>query len=107
MCHKDRRACADRGGQNGHVLRVGKLGGPFAVARGRPVDLDWNRTEELLEEWRGFRQLGGQISPNLGHGGLGQHQAEEAKFAEHQDRVTGAGAAEKSGDQDVSVDANE
>jgi len=107
MRHEDPRACADCRGEDRNILRVGKLAGPFAVVWCRPVDLDWNRSEELLEERRGFRELGGQIPSNLRHSDLGEHQTKEAKLTENQDRVAGAGAGQQSGDQDVSIDANE
>lgn len=86
---------------------MGKFARPFAVAWCRPVDLDGNRAEELLEELRCFGELGSQIPSHLRHGGLGEHQTKEAKLAQNQDCVAGARAGKQSGDQDVSIDANE
>jgi hypothetical protein len=63
--HEHPRPCADRCGEDRDVLDVGKLACPLAVVWSRPVDLDGNRAEELLEERRGFRKLAGQIPPNL------------------------------------------
>jgi hypothetical protein len=94
MRHEDPRPCADRCGEDRNILRVGKRAGPLAVVWCRPVDLDWNCAEELLEERRGFRELGSQIPSNLRHSDLGEHQTKEAKFAENQDRVAGAGAGQ-------------
>jgi hypothetical protein len=107
MRHKDPCSCANRGDKNGDILRVGKLTRSFAAVRRRAVDLDWNRTKELLEERCSFRQVGCQILPDLGDGGFGERQAEETEFAEYQDHMTGAGAGEKSGDQDVRVNTDE
>jgi hypothetical protein len=61
MGHEHPRPCADRRGEDRDVLGVGKLASPFAVVWSRPVDLDGNRAEKLLEERRGFRELAGQI----------------------------------------------
>ena len=104
--HEDASPCPDRGRQDRDVLRIGKFARPFTVVRCRAVDLDWNRAEELLEERRGFRELGGQIPSNLRHGGLGQHHTKEAKLAENQDRVAGTRAGQEPGDQDISIDTN-
>jgi hypothetical protein len=106
MRHQNPRSCADRCGEDQDILRVGKLTRPLAVVRCRAVDLNWNRAEKLLEERGGFRKLGGEVPSDLRHGGLGEHQTEEAKLAENQDRVAGAGAGQQSGDQDVSIDTN-
>ena len=68
---------------------------PFTVVWGRPVDLDGHRAEELLEEWRDFRELGGKTPSNLLHRGLGEDQTKEAQFAENQDRVAGTRAQQR------------
>jgi len=107
MRHEDPRPCADRRGEDRDVLRVGELARPFAVVWGRPVDLGWNRAEELLEERHSFRELGGQIPSNLSYRGLGEDQMKEAQLAENQDGVAGARAGQQPGDQDVSIDADE
>ena len=90
--HEDAGPCADSGGEDWDVLRVCKLASPFPVVRCRAVELEWNRTEELLEKRRGFWELGGQIPSHLGNGGFGEHQAKEAKLTKNQYRVTGAHA---------------
>jgi len=107
MRHEDPRPGADRCGEDRDVLGVGKLARPFTVVWGRPVDLDWNRAEELLEERRSFRELGGQIPSNFPHRSLGEDQTKEAQLAENQDGVAGARAGQQPGDQDVSIDADE
>ena len=107
MGHKHPRPCADRRGEDRDVLGVDKLARPFAFVWSRPVDLDGNRAEELLEERRGFRELGGQIPSNLPHRGLGEDQTKEAQFPENQEGVAGARARQQPGDQDVSIDADE
>jgi hypothetical protein len=106
VSHEDTRSCADRRGEDLDVLRVSKVARPFAVVRCRAVNLGWNGAEEFLEERRGFGELGGEIPPDLHHGGLGEDEPKEAKLAENQDRVAGARAGQQSGDQDVSIDAN-
>ena len=106
MRHEDGRSCSDRCGEDRDVLRIGELARPVAVVRCRAVDLNWNRAEELLEERRGLRELGGQVPSNFNHGGLGEHQTKEAKLAENQDAVAGARAGQQSGNQNISIDAN-
>jgi hypothetical protein len=64
------------------------------------------RAEELLEERRGFRELGGQIPSNLRHSDVREHQTQKAKLAQNEDRVAGARARQQSGDQDISIDAD-
>jgi hypothetical protein len=95
MRHQDPRSDADPGGEDGDVLRVGKRRRPVAVVRCRTVDLDWNRTEELLEERGGVGQLGGsaRFRRTLATVALGEHQTKKAKLAKNQDRVTGARAS--------------
>jgi hypothetical protein len=100
------RSCADRCGEDRDILRIGKFARQFAVVRCRAVNLDWNGAEEFLEERRGLGELSSEIPPDLHHGGLGEDETKEAKFAEDQDRVAGARAGQQSGDQDVSSDAN-
>jgi len=70
------------------------------------MDLNGDRAKELLEQRGGLRKLGDEVPSDLRHGGLGEHQTEEAELAENQDRVAGARAGQQSGDQDVSIDAN-
>jgi hypothetical protein len=52
------------------------------------------------------QEFGGQVPPDLGHGGLREHQTKEAKLAENQDRVAGARAGQQPGDQDVSIETD-
>jgi hypothetical protein len=106
MGHEHPRPRADRRGEDRDVLGLGKLARPFAGAWSRPVDLDRNRAEELLEERRGFRELGGQIPSNLPHRGLGEDQTKKAQFPENQDGGAGVRAGQQPGDQDVSIDAD-
>jgi hypothetical protein len=106
MRHEEARSCANRCGENRDVLGIGKPTRSIAIVHCRAMDLDRNRAEELLEEWGGFRELGGQIPADLRHGSLGKHQTKEAKLAKNQNRVAGARAGQQSGDQDVSIDTN-
>src|SRR3989442_1910602 len=73
--HEDAGPCADSGGEDWDVLRVCKLASPFPVVRCRAVELEWNRTEELLEERLGFGELGGQIPSYIGNGGFRDNHA--------------------------------
>jgi hypothetical protein len=104
--HQDARSCTDRCGEDRDILRISKIARQFKVMRGRALDLDGDCAEELLEERDGFRELGGQIPSNLSYSALREHQAKEAKLAEHQDRVASARARQQSGDQDISIDAD-
>jgi len=70
------------------------------------MDLKRDAAEELLEERGGVREFGGQVPPDLRHGGLREHQTKEAKLAENQDRVAGARAGQQPGDQDVSIETD-
>jgi hypothetical protein len=106
MRHEEARTCADRCGEDRDVLRIGKLACSFAVVCRGPMDLRRNSAEELFEERGGLRELRGQIPSDLRHGGLREHQTNEAKLAENQNRVAGAGAGQQSGNQDVSIDTN-
>jgi hypothetical protein len=103
---EDARSGADRCGKDRDVLRISELPRPVSVMRGRAVDQNWGRADELLEERRGLGELSGQVSANFSHGGLGEHQTKEAQLPENQDRVAGARAGQQSGDQDISIDAN-
>jgi hypothetical protein len=103
---KEARSCADGCGENRHILRVGEFARSFTVVRCRTVDLERDRVEELLEKRRGLGEPGGQVPPDLIHGKLGEHQTQEAKLAEHQDRMAGAGARQQASDQDISIDTD-
>jgi hypothetical protein len=106
MRHEEARSCADRCGEDRDVLRIGKLASSFAVVCRGAMDLHRNSAEELFEERRGLRELGGQIPAYLRHGGLGKHQTKEAQLAENQNRVAGSRPGQQAGDQDVSIDAD-
>jgi hypothetical protein len=90
MRDEETGSCADRCGEDRHVLRAGEFARPFTVVRCRMVDLERHRSEEFLEE----------------RGGLGEHQAKETKLTENQDGVACAGAGQQAGDQDVSVETD-
>jgi hypothetical protein len=62
--------------------------------------------EELLEQRQDLREFGAQVPSDLSHGKLGEHQTQEAKFAQHQDRVVGTGTRQQASDQDVSIDTD-
>jgi nitrogen regulatory protein PII len=100
------RSRADRYSEDGDVLRVCEIARSFPIVRCRTLDLNLNGAEEFLEEGSGLGELGAQVLSDLRHGGLGQHQTKEAKLAENEDRVAGAGAGQQSGDQDVSIDTD-
>jgi len=100
------RFCADGCGENRHILRVGEFARSFTVVRCRTVNLVRDGAEELLEERRRLGELGAQVPSDLSHGRLGEHQTQEAKLAEHQDRVAGAGARQQASDQDISIDTD-
>jgi hypothetical protein len=60
----------------------------------------------LFEERHGVRELRGQITSDLRHGRLGEHQTNKAYLAQDQNRVAGARAGQQSGNQNVSIDTN-
>jgi hypothetical protein len=104
---EEARSCADSCGENRHILHVGEFARSFTVVRCRTTDLERDGAEELLEERCSLGELGGQVPSDLSHGKLGEHQTQQTKLAEHQDRVAGAGAREQTGDQDVGIDTDD
>jgi hypothetical protein len=78
--HEERRAGADRRGQDRNILRISQGTSPLLLLRRWPIDSDWHRAKELLEEGQGLRELVGQVPPDLVDDGLREDQCEEADF---------------------------
>ena len=83
---------ADRCGQDWHVLRVSELARAFTVARGRMMNLNRNRAEELLKQRDGLGKLRERFRRTSTTASSGNTRTEESDLAEDQDCVAGTRA---------------